>query len=140
MDVLQHGEEGRRLHVRDPDFILILGQFTVEHGVEHRAAYRQDVLSEQRDEIYIRLRTLSCDPGLTSDVTQLRKKHKFCVILKLIKKMLLSKSYTTLAEFSEMIKSNICRKTCEILSNHITFKYCLKNNETLQSLDVNEDK
>lgn len=43
-DVLQHRQEGRRLHVGDADLSLVLGQFSVEHGVEHRAAHRQDVL------------------------------------------------------------------------------------------------
>lgn len=48
-DILQHGQERRRLHVRDPDLVLILGQFSVEHGVEHGAADGQDVLTEQRN-------------------------------------------------------------------------------------------
>lgn len=49
VDSLQHGEERRRLHVRDPDLVLILRQFSIKHGVEHRAADGQDVLTEQRN-------------------------------------------------------------------------------------------
>lgn len=50
-DVLQHGQKGRRLHVGDPDLVLTLGQFSVEHGVEHGAADGQDVLTEQEDKM-----------------------------------------------------------------------------------------
>lgn len=44
-DVLQHGQERRGLHVGDPDLILVLGQFSVEHGVEDGAADSKDVLT-----------------------------------------------------------------------------------------------
>lgn len=47
--LLQHGQERGRLHVGDPDLVLVLGQFPVEHGVEHGAADSQDVLPEQRE-------------------------------------------------------------------------------------------
>lgn len=46
--VLQHSQEGRRLHVRDPDLVLVLGQLSVKHGVEDGAAHGQDVLTEDR--------------------------------------------------------------------------------------------
>lgn len=49
--LLQHGEEGRRLHVGDTDLLLILCQLPVEHGVEHGAADSQDVLAKQRNNV-----------------------------------------------------------------------------------------
>lgn len=48
-DALQHGQERRRFHVGDPDLVLILGQFAVKHGMEHRTANSQDVLNEARN-------------------------------------------------------------------------------------------
>lgn len=46
--VLEHSQEGRRLHVRDPDLVLVLGQLSVKHGVEDGAAHGQDILTEDR--------------------------------------------------------------------------------------------
>lgn len=45
---LQHGQKRCRFHIWDEDFILVLGQLAVEHGVEHRAAHGQNVLWEDR--------------------------------------------------------------------------------------------
>lgn len=47
-DILQHGQERRGLHVGDPDLILVLGQFSVEHGVEDGAADSKDVLTRPK--------------------------------------------------------------------------------------------
>lgn len=43
---LQHGQKRCRFHIWDVDFILVLGQLAVEHGVEHRTAHGQNILWE----------------------------------------------------------------------------------------------
>lgn len=48
--LLQHRQKRCRFHIWDVDFIVVLGQLAVEHGVEHRAAHGQNILWEDRKE------------------------------------------------------------------------------------------
>ncbi len=45
-NILQHGQEWRWFHIRDPDLILIFSQLSVEHGVKYRTTHSQDILKE----------------------------------------------------------------------------------------------
>lgn len=73
-DILQHCKERRRLHVRDPDLVLVLGQFSVEHGVEDGAADSKDILTEPKTD----KQTDSCERRRVPPASNI---HYFLVVI-----------------------------------------------------------
>lgn len=68
-DVLQHRQERRRLHVGDPDLVLVLGKFSIEHGVEDGAADSKDILTEPKTDRQTDRKTFERDDGYLQSAT-----------------------------------------------------------------------